>query len=218
MIFNSQIQIRGDFNADWSQEEIKNEPMLFNCDLLFATEHGGPITKAFLQNLPSDWIRSACFGDIVIDSRVHMLMPNWYPCIPGWHHDDVPRSTATGQPNYETPEYRSEHISGLVNAEICPTTFLLGEVEVSSPDINTRVYNVMNDEIESRLAEYQKYEAESGKYIQFNHDSFHTGVKAVKGGWRWFIRASRRTERTKHTTNEIRRQVQVYLEEPMAGW
>ena len=82
----------------------------------------------------------------------------------------------------------------------------------------------MNDEIEHVLhypmlhPKLVEYEAESGKYIQFDCNTFHTGVKAVKGGWRWFIRLSRNTDRTKNITNEIRRQVQVYLEEPMAGW
>jgi hypothetical protein len=109
---------------------------------------------------------------------------------------------------------------GLVNGHICPTTFVLGKVEVSSPDIHTRVYNVMNDEIENDWIEneYKAYEAESGKYIEFDCNAFHTGVKAVAGGWRWFIRLSRNTERQNHITNELRRQVQVYLEEPMAGW
>ncbi len=27
----------------------------------------------------------------VVDVKVHMLMPNQYPCIPGWHCDLVPR-------------------------------------------------------------------------------------------------------------------------------
>jgi hypothetical protein len=214
MIFDSKINVRGYFQHVWSDEIVKNEPMFFNCDLDFAHKHGGPITQDFIERLPLDWVNS----NPVLDSRVHMLMPNWYPCIPGWHHDDVPRSTATGQPNYVNPEYRSEHLCGLVNADICPTEFLLGEIEVSDPDINTRVYNVMNDEVELLLPSLEIYKAESGKYIEFNCDTFHTGVKANAGGWRWFIRLSRKTDRTKNITNEIRRQVQVYLEEPMAGW
>jgi len=219
MIFNSQIESRGTFNADWADEIVKNEPMFFNCDLDFAYSNGGPITREFIENLPRDWVNT----DPVLDSRVHMLMKNWYPCIPGWHHDDVPRSTPTGQPNYVNPEYHSDHLMGLVNGHICPTAFLLGNVEVSDPDINSRVYNVMNNEIESLIDRFASreltvYEAESGRYIQFDCNAFHTGVKAVAGGWRWFIRLSRNTARQKTRTNEIRRQVQVYLEEPMAGW
>lgn len=218
MRFDSNVEFRGDFKKDWDTEVIKNEPMFFNSDLDFAYANGGPITREFIENLPRDWVNS----DPVLDSRVHMLMKNWYPCIPGYHHDDVPRSTPTGQPNYVNPEYRSEHLMGLVNGDICPTHFLIGPVEVSEPDINRRVYNVMNNDIERSMMtfdhNFKVYEAESGRFIQFNDHAFHTGVKAVAGGWRWFIRLSRSTDRQKTRTNEIRRQVQVYLEDPVAGW
>lgn len=29
--------------------------------------------------------------DYTVDVKVHMLMPNQYPCIPNWHYDMVPR-------------------------------------------------------------------------------------------------------------------------------
>ena len=29
--------------------------------------------------------------DYYVDAKVHMLMPNQYPCIPNWHRDAVPR-------------------------------------------------------------------------------------------------------------------------------
>jgi hypothetical protein len=29
--------------------------------------------------------------DFIWDVKVHMLMPNQYPCIPNWHFDNVPR-------------------------------------------------------------------------------------------------------------------------------
>lgn len=216
MKFNSAITDRGGFFCNFDQDEVKNEPMFFNCDIDFAHQHGGPITREFIENLPMDWLND----NPVLDSRVHMLMPNWYPCIPGWHHDDVPRSTPTGQPNYINPEYDSLHIMGMVNGEICPTTFIVGDVEVSEPNINVRQYNIWNNEIENDWNEkgYQAVEAQSGRYIQFDRNAFHTGIKAKRGGWRWFIRLSRNTDRMNHITNEIRRQVQVYLEEPMAGW
>jgi len=30
-------------------------------------------------------------NDFIWDVKVHMLMPNQYPCIPNWHFDNVPR-------------------------------------------------------------------------------------------------------------------------------
>ncbi len=32
-------------------------------------------------------------SDYSWDIKVHMLMPGHYPCIPGWHVDNVPRGT-----------------------------------------------------------------------------------------------------------------------------
>jgi hypothetical protein len=215
MRFESSVKIRDLFDdSQFSQDDIKNEPMFFNCDIEFAYRNGGQITRDFIHHLPADWI--TC--NPVIDSRVHMLMKDWYPCIPGWHHDDVPRSTPTGQPNYCTPEYRAEHLMGLVNGDICPTLFIKDTVIVTDPDINKTVYEEWDKEIRSKLLPYKTYEADSGMYLQFDGDTFHTGQAAKQTGWRWFMRLSRNTDRQKHITNEIRRQVQVYLANPVAGW
>ncbi len=212
MKFISTCSVRGNFNCDFSIDVIKNEPMFFNSSLSFAYANGGDITKTFIEGLPGDWLEC----NPVLDSRVHMLMKNWYPCIPGYHHDDVPRSTPTGQPNYYNPEYNSEHLLGLVNGEICPTRFVNDTVDLSDPDPSILQYEKWHKEID-KIAP-KTYNAESGKYIQFDCNSFHTGTKAISGGWRWFIRLSRNTDRQKNITNEIRRQVQVYLENPIEGW
>ena len=125
----------GSFATEVDNASIKNEPMFFNSDLKFAYEKGGDITKSFIDNLPDDWK-----DNVVFDSRVHMLMPNWYPAIPGWHHDDIPRPTTTlGQPDYDNPSYQSEHIMGLVNADICPTQF------ISLTKENTEVFNFCDE-------------------------------------------------------------------------
>lgn len=212
--FYSNISIEGKFKSDFPTEIVKNEPMFFNCDVDFAYENGGPITKEFLMKLPFDWHKNSVF-----DSRVHMLMKNWFPCIPGFHHDDVPRDK-DGQPNYENPEYFSEHIMGLVNGEICPTIFACGECDMPSITNGEIVYKIWHNKVAELIQnnELQSYECKSGDLIKFNWQSFHTGQKAKQSGWRWFGRISRNTNRIKNITNEIRRQVQVYLEFPMEGW
>ncbi len=195
---------------------IKNEPMFFNSDLDFAYSKGGMITKSFIDNLPNDWRH----GEVVFDSRVHMLMPGWYPCIPGYHHDDIPRSTDSGQPNYNNPEYHSEHILGLINGQICPTKFAIGECEVSFPVNDDVIYKVWHDEIKDHIknGKLTEIDAPSNLLIYFDCDTFHSGDKAVGNEWRWFGRVSRNTDRVKSITNEIRNQVQVYLEFPTQGW
>lgn len=213
--FTSKVEIRGVFPSNYPDEIIKIEPMFFNSSLEYAYDNGSMITKKFIENLPEDWHYST---NPVLDSRVHMLMPGWYPCIPGYHHDDVPRSTASGQPNYDNPEYHSEHLMGLINGDICPTMFAIGKHEL--PKVDGIIYKQWHKIVEQQISKkaLTPYEAPSGAYIQFDANAMHTGQRAVKGGWRWFVRLSRNTSRQKKMTNEIRSQVQVYLEFPMEGW
>lgn len=204
------------------ESDVKNEPMFFNCSLEYAYDNGGPITKSFIEKIPAGWDIS------VFDSRVHMLMPGWYPAIPGFHHDDVPRPEipvgqhfiTAGQPDYENPRYRSEHILGLVNGEICPTMFAIGTAIMPEVAPGELIYRKWDAVIKKHIEEgrLESMNAPSNRLVYFDCDTFHTGTKAVKNGWRWFGRVSRNTDRVNKITNEIRKQAQVYLEFPMEGW
>ena len=222
--FDSQVRVGKRFATYCSNDEIKNEPMFFNSDMKYGLEHGGPITKSFLMSLPEHWKSEP----LVFDSRVHMLMPGWFPAIPGFHHDDVPRPeipvgqhfATAGQPDYDNPRYLSEHIIGLVNAEVCPTEFALGNCFMNAVPDGEVVYRQWHKEVEALLAKGQltRFVAPDRTLIQFDWQTFHSGTKAVRNGWRWFGRVSRNTDRVKTITNEIRRNAQVYLEFPMEGW
>lgn len=221
MTFDSKIELFDRFEAD--AKLVKDEPMFFNASFEFAMKNGGPITKSFLEALPENF-----WEDVVFDSRVHMLMPGWFPAIPGWHHDDVPRAKiptgqhfiTAGQPDYDNTRYKSEHILGLVNGDICPTQFIIGECEMPAIPDGELIYRQWHLECERLIKEgkVKVVEAPSNRLVYFDWQCFHTGVRAVKNGWRWFGRISRNTDRTKEITNEIRKQVQVYLEFPMEGW
>jgi len=197
--------------------------MFFNADLNYAYQKGGKITKSFIDNLPDEWL-----NNVVFDSRIHMLMPKWYPAIPGWHHDDVPRPTiptgqhfiTAGQPDYDNPRYKSEHIMGLVNAEICPTQFIIGNCEMPPIQEGELIYREWHKECEKLIKEgkVKVVEAKDRTLVYFDCDTFHTGIGAKTNGWRWFGRVSRNTDRVNKITNEIRVNAQVYLEFPMEGW
>lgn len=221
--FNSTIKELGLFAQEVDNTEIKNETMFFNSDLHFAYENGGKITKSFIDSLPEDWREN-----VVFDSRVHMLMSGWYPAIPGFHHDDVPRPDipvgqhfiTAGQPDYENPRYKSEHILGLVNAEICPTVFAIGNIQLPKPEEGELIYRKWHPSILEALDHniMNKVYAKDRTLIQFDCNTFHTGDKALSHGWRWFGRVSKNTDRVSKITNEIRVNAQVYLEFPMEGW
>lgn len=222
--FNSHFKELGSFASEVGNEGIKNETMFFNCDLEFAYDNGQEITKDFIDNLPEDWKK----GEVVFDSRVHMLMPGWYPAIPGYHHDDVPRPEiatgqhfiTAGQPDYDNPRYLSEHILGLVNAQVAPTDFAIGSCTLSQIPDGDLIYRQWHKEVLELIDKggMKRVQCPDRTLIQFDWQTFHQGTKAVSSGWRWFGRVSRNTDRTKKITNEIRRQAQVYMEFLMEGW
>lgn len=192
-----------------STNEVKNEPMLFNCDPDFARQHGGPLTREFLDALTAE--------PDVIDTRVHMLMPGWFPAIPGFHHDDVPRPDG-GQPDYDTAEYRSQHAFALVGDEVSCTQFALGVTQFPRPAADEIAYKVWHPMVDKMIADGQleAWTAPMHRIVYFNDRAWHQAVPATAPGWRWFARASWNTDRK--PSNEVRAQVQVYLENPMEGW
>lgn len=206
----------GTFDCEFTKEQISNEPMFYRANSGFAWKYGGPITRAFLDKMPLDWWAY----NVTIDSRCHMLMPGWYPCIPGWHHDDVARIRSDGQPDYERETYRAEHLIGLVNAEVAPTQFALGEFDLEIPDVGKTVYKEWHPEVQKLVdcGKLATYNAKSGDIIWFDSHSWHRGVAATKSGWRWFIRVSRNTPRALDCKNEIRKQTQVYMADVNDGW
>lgn len=204
-------------------EHVKNEPMLWNCDGEHAWTLGGPITKQWLSQMPEGWQRDD--GPVVVDTRVHMLMPGWMPCIPGWHHDDVIRDTPNGQPNYFSPT-RSEHLMTLLNSDVSATEFAVGSAQFVIPADDQIMYQVWHPEVDALLLKgtLSSVTVPDSALVSFNDRAWHRGTPAVKGGWRWFGRISRyqrdgvRIDRGNPRTNETRNQVQVYLPEPNKGW
>lgn len=208
MKINSQIQLgRELFSAP--QTTVKNEPMLHRATRSFAEDHGGPLTHRFLAAL--DW------NEVVIDSRVHMLMPGMYPCIPGWHHDDVPRSRADGQPNYETPEYKSEHCMAFWG-DCSLTEFALGEHEITIPPIGEKIYKALSPQVERLCVsgELKRVTAPECRLIFFDWQAWHRGSETTKPGFRFFIRGTRNSGLK--ARNEIRQNANVYMPVLEEGW
>jgi len=208
-----------DFKADWSigaelpqfdEATVKNEPMLFGASLDFAFQHGGPITRAFLDRLDIG-------GNAIIDSRVHMLKFGWYPAIPGWHLDSIPRSKTNRQPDFsiDTSELRATF--ALVG-DVSKTQFLhRGEtIRLWCPD--GKRWSEFSRDINSLLTDGEAHVefAPAGRLIHFGPTDFHRASPATGDGWRMFIRAVSGVP-VEHR-NEIRKQTQVYLHELEAGW
>jgi len=194
------------------------EGCLFGADADFAYHKGGPLTRWFLDTL------EGVAGDpdpdfaYTIDSRVHMLKPGWYPCIPGWHLDLIPRD-AGGQPDIDNPPEGDRHWLCCIG-DCSLTQFLASPVDLERPSREEIVYNSFNTQINRLVNSGRIYPStvSSGSIVEFGPSDLHRGQAAHKDGWRFFIRCSK----TKHRmpANQIRRQSNVYI--PIAdldrGW
>lgn len=73
-------------NIDWSKSH--NGVMLCSFD---KTIELMPEVWPILNELVTDGLLELPLSHYSFDVKVHMLMPNQYPCIPNWHRDFVPR-------------------------------------------------------------------------------------------------------------------------------
>lgn len=208
--FRSEIVRHGRIDVESLRDGIKDEAMFFGASVAFVEgASAAPIThlvlEAAIRALGSEHV-----GHIVIDSRVHMLMPGWYPCIPGWHHDDVARTRIDGQPNYDAQPYHSRHVMFVLNAHIAPTEFAVGEHELPEVPVGRKVYHAWHPLVEQQIESgaLKRVPVADSELVEFNWQTMHRGTAAVGNGWRYFFRATVRRPRHR---NEIRRQVQVYV-------
>jgi hypothetical protein len=155
---------------------------------------------------------------ISIDSRSHMLMPGWYPCIPGWHCDDFWRPE--GQPDLEHLK-PIKHFAVVLGAHVSTTEFLAEPIRLPAPSgiyeafgSDRPLYAHYNEYIEDQKP--RTYRAQSGCVFQFGGLDFHRGLPAEEAGWRSFTRITVSDHR--EPKNEIRTQTQVYLTAPFEGW
>lgn len=194
---------------------IKEEPMLFRATIDFARQHGGPITQKFIDAIPQN-------SEALIDSRFHMLFPGMYPCIPGYHHDYVPRDKEFGQPDYKNPEYRALNLFMVVNSGVAPTVFAEGTGELPDLTQDQIAYKIYHPMVEDMVNDGTLKETtiEDSQIYKFDDRAWHKGVPAVKRGWRFFIRATYfySGDNFPKAQNEIRTQSQVYLPDPFIGW
>lgn len=209
---NSQWNIGAEL-PEAETKEIKTEPMLFRCDSEHAFQLGGRLTRLFMGALPEEWKTS----NLIIDSRVHMLMPGMYPCIPGWHHDDVPREREDGQPNYETPSYKAEHIMAIWG-DCSRTEFALGQHLMNLAPLGQKIYKVASPEIEKLclMGKLQRQIAPERTMIGFDWQTWHRGAQTTHPGFRFFIRATRKSLLA--PKNEQRFNANVYMPVIEEGW
>ncbi|MDZ4632257.1 hypothetical protein ORN01_25205 [Bacillus cereus] len=225
MIFNRNEPVFGQGFEQPSQELIKNTLGLHNASLEDALKYGGDLTRQAIGSMDLTMTKKY----ITVDTKVHMLLPNMCPAIPGWHTDGVPRGTsldptAKAQPNIQSQEVLDGSIFHLlVTGESCLTQFIKErnfELEVPS-DPDTRLYKMVNEQVTEKVknGELTAYDMPSCTPVMWDWWEMHTGVPAKKHEWRFLIRVTE-SDHIKPKTDLrdiIRTQQQGYM--PMNfGW
>ncbi len=222
MIFNTQdvIVLPGDslppnhYTGGWL---IEREPMLFQAGVDFAYGAGGPLTKTVLDNLRATIPRTK-FDSLRIDTRSHMLMPGWFPCIPGWHCDFM-ETDEDGQQVANSFDAETHHYMYLSGE---PATQFLQQRNIDWPENRCRWGDVSRKIEEGGNSGLRPYQIGTGQLIRFCGNELHRGMPHTgkTGHWRFFFRATSFPEGHKAQgiwTNKIRTQVQVYADSN-AGW
>ena len=166
---------------------LDNEVGLKQCSVRFAMDHGGYITKLFLNSLSAEW------HDARIDSYLQHCKKDQEPLHRGWHIDDIP-ADHNGKPEINNPRYRAEHI-GLIIGDASLTEFAVGKVDLPKViDENETVWNYCARVVDANPV-FVFRKVNPGIQFTFGYGDIHRSSPATHDGWRYFIRVSKNSER-----------------------
>tara|TARA_R110000822_G_C14989311_1_gene459490 strand:+ start:39 stop:557 length:519 start_codon:yes stop_codon:yes gene_type:complete len=129
--------------------------------------------------------------DYVFDVKVHMLMPETYPCIPNWHYDFLPR------------DCNGERCKG-EKSNLKMYTWISGEPLTVYKNRDTGV----------------EYTKPCNEWHSFTQHDLHRGDISKIHTWRCFIRVIPKSfiHSTTKNIGEERRHIQVYCDSSKFRW
>jgi hypothetical protein len=225
VLFNRNPFVYGNSIEQPSVEVIKNTPQLWNASLDDALKYGGELTKAAIGAMNLKFDRK----HVIVDTKVHMLMPGFFPAIPSWHTDGVPRGTelrpdAKGAPNiYAQQDMSSSHFHLLVTGDGCLTEFINQPLNLDCPaEPTTDLYKVISENVQELTTLYGVdiiTPMPSCQVLEWDWWNIHRGIKAKKHEWRYLIRVTETDHMQPQTDLRqiLRTQIQVYVPESF-GW
>lgn len=219
--FNTTEPIIGQSMPTPSQDAIENTLNLRQVTLEDAARYGGSVTRSALGLLSLHGDRK----NVIVDTKVHFLMPGMCPSIPGWHTDGVPRGVDLDPDGTEEPvldaifdgRQSAPRYHLLVTGTFCPTRFILPEIafpegellEGGARNLYANMTRICN---EVTWHDDEFLDTEDSRMYQWDWHNIHTAQTATERGWRYLIRVTE-TDYIEPRTNPadfIRTQNNVY--------
>jgi hypothetical protein len=193
--------------------DLRDWPQLYRASPEFAQDAGhAGLSRAVseaLSGLTQKW------KHVSIDTRVSMLVPGMYPCIPGWHVDDFWRPDGKHTDLLTVPE--AEHM--VMNLGTNSNTMFVNELlTIEIPTVaelgEKSVHAIIHAAVES--IDVETIAAQQGFIYRMYPTTIHRGEAARERGWRVFFRLTGSNHR--EPRDEVRTQTQVYITDPARGW
>ncbi|QUU29306.1 hypothetical protein SSEA_SKINNY_127 [Mycobacterium phage Skinny] len=205
---------------------IEATPNLRRASLSNAILYGGPLLRILLAQAPI----TGTHKNVFVDTKVSMLMPGWWPAIPGWHTDGVPRYREVaggrvldlaGKPSLPMqvtshhdgyrPIYHTIHVGN-----DCATEFLDGLLRMPiDHDEDEQMYAEMTRKV-NECTTLRKLRAQEGRWHSWDWWNIHQATQATERGWRLLIRVTE-SDQAPDPHDFIRPQNQVYVPKEF-GW
>jgi len=188
------------------------ETPVFAADLPFARETGGERARAFLAALPADWREVP----LVVDSALVWLCAGASPGPRVFHHQTCSGAESDAGAAADA-ERAAEHIACCMGVA-CPEQFVVGDVDGTDLAIggtDPRAVAAAMRQREDRLAErlasgrLRLATAPLWSVYRFRWGALRRFPRAERSGFHFWIRATRRTERS--AANLLRNMMTVTL-------
>ena len=171
---------------DWSKSY--NGVMLCSID---ETIRLMPEVAPILKELMDSGTLELPWQEYSVDVKIHMLMPNQFPCIPNWHRDFIPRDRNNKK------DFKQEIGTEKMYMWLSGTPLTQ--------------YRKIEGGVHFKTAQ---------QWHSFTREDLHRGTMSEEHTWRCFIRVIPKSFIHETTINKgtIRRHTQVYLDSNKFNW
>jgi hypothetical protein len=211
----------GNIRPTYSIGELDKEVSIYSASPRYVLEHGGPIAKSFVENIPKAFLDEAANAglNVVLDVRLHRLNVGEFPSVPGWHCDGDVRMSYQAQPELDRPHGKhiicsvSSHPEGVSNFEFVNVPV---EVEIDTEHPFRGFYAQVHEHVESKHV--SRVPSSDGIIYQMDSSTIHRPMPTKVRGWRLFARASMYHLGYLEGEGKISKQQQVYILSEGNGW